>query len=129
MVQSLPERLPSHNYGEPPIWKTKTARPPKAFENNLAECPLIADTGGMDESTLLSRITYNPQIFNGKAIVRGRRLAVEHVIGMLASGHTFQDLHEDFPWLDREDIQACLIYAKRAVGNERFEPVLAEAEA
>ena len=38
----------------------------------------------MSENDLLNRITFNPDIFNGKPTVRGRRLAVEHVLGMLA---------------------------------------------
>lgn len=81
----------------------------------------------MNEAELLTRITYNPKIFGGKAIIRGRRLAVEHVLGMLGAGHSFESLLDDFPWLQREDIQACLIYAKRMVGNERTEPVLTDA--
>jgi uncharacterized protein (DUF433 family) len=40
----------------------------------------------MDEQALLKRITVNPQIFGGKPIIRERRLAVEHVLGMLAAG-------------------------------------------
>jgi len=40
----------------------------------------------MDEQILLKRITVNPKIFGGKPIIRGRRLAVEHVLGMLAAG-------------------------------------------
>lgn len=42
----------------------------------------------MDEGELLKRITLNPAIFGGKPIVRGHRLAVEHVLGMLADGDT-----------------------------------------
>ena len=68
-------------------------------------------------------------MFAGKAIIRGRRLAVEHVLGMLATGQTPESILADFPWLEREDIQASLLYAKRAVGNERIEPVLAVSEA
>lgn len=83
----------------------------------------------MNESKLLERITYNPKIFGGKAIIRGRRLAVEHVLGMLATGQTSESILADFPWLEREDIQACLLYAKRSVGNEQIEPVLAVSEA
>jgi uncharacterized protein (DUF433 family) len=81
----------------------------------------------MNEAELVARITYNPKILGGKAIIRGRRLAVEHVLGMLAAGHTQESVLEDFPWLERADIQACLLYASKMVGNERIEPVLAEA--
>ncbi len=63
----------------------------------------------MDAQKLLERITVNPKIFNGKPIIRGRRLAVEHILGMLAAGDTPEIILEGYPWLEREDIQACLI--------------------
>lgn len=77
----------------------------------------------MDEQALLERITINPSIFGGKPIVRGRRLAVEHVLGMLAAGDAPETILEGYPWLEAEDIRACLIYARRLVGNERIEPL------
>jgi uncharacterized protein (DUF433 family) len=77
----------------------------------------------MDEKELLERITYNPKIFGGKPIIRGRRLAVEHVLGMLASGDTVDTILQGYPWLEREDIQACLAYAHRVIGHERIEPL------
>ena len=76
----------------------------------------------MSEQQLLERITVNPRIFGGKPIIRGRRLAVEHVLGMLAAGDSPETLLEGYPWLEREDIQACLVYARRVVGHERIEP-------
>jgi uncharacterized protein (DUF433 family) len=83
----------------------------------------------MNETKLLERITVNPQIFGGKPIIRGRRLAVEHVLGMLAAGDDFDTILEGYPWLERADIQACLAYAHRHVGNERIEPLTIEAGA
>lgn len=80
----------------------------------------------MNEQILLERITFNPQIFGGKPIIRGRRLAVEHILGMLAAGDTIETLLEGYPWLEREDVQACLVYARRLVGHERVEPLLIE---
>ncbi|MEH2166940.1 MAG: DUF433 domain-containing protein [Nostoc sp.] len=74
----------------------------------------------MNEQHLLERITVNPKIFSGKPIIRGRRLAVEHILEMLAAGDTIETLLE--PWLEREDVQACLVYARRLVGDERVEP-------
>lgn len=76
----------------------------------------------MQEEDLLTRITYNPEIFGGKPIIRGRRLAVEHVLGMLAAGDTADSLLAGYPWLEREDIQACLLYARKIVAQERIEP-------
>lgn len=78
----------------------------------------------MDEATLLTRITVNPAIFGGKPIIRGRRLAVEHVLGMLAAGDSPDTILEGYPWLEKEDIQACLVYARRLVGHERVEPLV-----
>ena len=83
----------------------------------------------MDETKLLERVTVNPKIFGGKPIIRGRRLAVEHVLGMLAAGDTPETILSGYPWLEPEDIQACLIYARRLVGHERVEPLLVEAAA
>lgn len=76
----------------------------------------------MDENKLLERITVNPAIFGGKPIIRGKRLAVEHVLSMLASGDSAETVLAGYPWLQREDVQACLIYARRLVGHERVEP-------
>jgi uncharacterized protein (DUF433 family) len=73
---------------------------------------------------LLGRITVNPAIFGGKPIVRGRRLAVEHVLGMLAAGDTTDDLLAGYPWLEHDDVRACLAYAHRLVAHERVEPLL-----
>ena len=78
----------------------------------------------MDEQRLLERITVNPAIFGGKPIIRGRRLAVEHVLGMLAAGDTAETILEGYPWLEPADIQACLVYARRIVGSERYVPLL-----
>jgi uncharacterized protein (DUF433 family) len=83
-------------------------------------------TPNMDENPLLERITVDSGIFGGKPIVRGRRLAVEHVLGMLAAGDDFETLLEGYPFLEREDILACLAYARRVVGHERVEPFLSE---
>jgi len=77
----------------------------------------------MDEEKLLERITVNPKIFGGKPIIRGRRLAVEHILGMLAAGDTADTILEGYPWLELEDIQACFAYAHRVVGHERIEPL------
>jgi uncharacterized protein (DUF433 family) len=75
----------------------------------------------VDEKALLERITVNPAIFAGKPIIRGRRLAVEHVLGMLAAGDTPETILEGYPWLEPKDIQACLAYAHRLVAHERIE--------
>ena len=48
---------------------------------------------------------------------------------MLAAGDEFDTILEGYPWLERADIQACLVYARRHVGNERIEPLTIAAGA
>ncbi len=67
----------------------------------------------VDEQKLLTRITVNPEIFGGKPIIRGRRLAVEHVLSA-GCDDAADTILEGYPWLEPEDIQACLVYAERA---------------
>jgi uncharacterized protein (DUF433 family) len=78
----------------------------------------------MTEAELLGRITVNPKIFGGKPIIRGIRMAVEQVIGMLAAGDSPEAILDAYPYLEREDIQACLVFARRLVGRERVEPAI-----
>ena len=82
----------------------------------------------MDDKKILKRITVNPHIFGGKPIIRGRRLAVEHVLAMLAAGDSAETLLEGYPWLELEDIQACLHYARKVIGHERVEFLQAETQ-
>jgi uncharacterized protein (DUF433 family) len=81
------------------------------------------------EDKLLERISVDPDIFGGKPIIRGRRLAVEHVLGMLAAGDSIETILEGYPWLEREDILACLVYARRVIGHERIEHFVIEPAA
>jgi uncharacterized protein (DUF433 family) len=79
------------------------------------------------ERKLLERITVDRNIFGGKPIVAGRRLAVEHVLGMLVAGDSIETILEGYPWLERNDVLACIAYAHRLVEHERIEPLLMEA--
>jgi uncharacterized protein (DUF433 family) len=81
----------------------------------------------MGTEALLQRITADPSIFGGKPIIRGRRLAVEHVLGNLAASDQAKDILSAYPWLKPEDIRACLLYAQRVVAHERVEPLIAGA--
>ncbi len=70
-------------------------------------------------SALLDRITINPQIMLGKPTIRGTRLTVEHILKALVSGLTYEQLHDDFPFLEPADLQASLLYATQLVEQER----------
>ena len=72
----------------------------------------------MTEAEWLKRIEVNPQIFGGKPIIRGLCMAVEHILGMLAAGDTREKILHEYPFLEPEDIQACLLLAHRAMTGE-----------
>ncbi len=71
------------------------------------------------EEELLDRITVRSGIFGGKPIIRDMRIAVEHVLGMLASGDTPETILSEYEFLEAEDIQACLLYAHRSLAGEQ----------
>jgi len=70
---------------------------------------------------LLKRITANPQIYGGKPIIRDHRMAVEHVLQLMGAGSSVDEMLEHYPWMERDDIHACLLYAARVVGRERVD--------
>jgi uncharacterized protein (DUF433 family) len=61
---------------------------------------------------LIDRITINPEICHGKPCIRNMRWPVEVIIDMLGSGMSYEEILEDHPELDKEDILACLNFAK-----------------
>lgn len=68
------------------------------------------------------RIVLDPAILAGKPVVRGTRLSVEFVIGLLADGWGEADVLRAYPALTHEDIAACLGYARDILGSERVYP-------
>jgi uncharacterized protein (DUF433 family) len=69
------------------------------------------------------RIVVNPEILVGKPVVKGTRLAVEFVIGLLAQGWPEGEILRNYPGLTREDVQACLGYAGELLASENVYPV------
>lgn len=61
--------------------------------------------------THFERITFNPRVMGGQACIRGMRLPVSLVLNLLAHGKKPQDVIDEHPDLEREDIQQCLEYA------------------
>jgi len=76
-----------------------------------------------DREQLLSRITVNPRVLVGKPTIRGMRISVEQILDALAAGVPEQELLEDYPVLERDDIRAVLLYAREVVASERVYPV------
>jgi uncharacterized protein (DUF433 family) len=66
---------------------------------------------------LLDRITVNSQQCGGRPCVRGMRIRVTDVLGMLAEGVSEKEILQDYPYLEQEDIRACLLFASRATDH------------
>jgi uncharacterized protein (DUF433 family) len=64
-----------------------------------------------------NRISINPDVCNGRPVVRGTRIAVQTILEFLAAGDSVEDVLEEYPRLTRADVQACLDYASRLMGN------------
>ena len=74
---------------------------------------------------LLDRIVIDPDVLTGKPVVRGTRLAVEFIVGLLAEGWTHEAVLRSYPGLVEEDILACLAYAQKRLSAERVYPMSA----
>lgn len=60
-----------------------------------------------------ARITHDPEILGGKPCVRGMRISVGTILGLLSAGHSEERILEAYPYLEAEDIRAALAYAGR----------------
>ena len=77
----------------------------------------------MTQPELLRRITVNPTIFGGKPIIRGLRISVELILGLLAQGESWDAILDDYPDLVPEDIRACLAYAHAVIAKDSLDTV------
>jgi uncharacterized protein (DUF433 family) len=78
----------------------------------------------MEVDLIAGRIRSNPQTFSGKPTIRDTRVAVEHVLGMMADGASTTDILENYPFLDEDDVRACIVYAWQIVSHEQVEPLV-----
>jgi uncharacterized protein (DUF433 family) len=76
---------------------------------------------------LLERITINPRVMVGKPVIRGTRLTVEYILGLLAHGTTMEEILEEYPGLEKNDIYAGLLFASKTLQDASFVPIKAEA--
>jgi uncharacterized protein (DUF433 family) len=74
----------------------------------------------LSDDELIARITFRPEQCGGRPCIRGMRIRVADVLSLLAAGAPEAEILEDYPYLEREDIAACLLYAARRVDHPRF---------
>lgn len=77
----------------------------------------------MTSQNVLQRITMDPDICFGKPVIRGMRYPVEFILELLSSGMSPEEIIEDYPSLEKEDIVACLLFATNAVKFKSAQPV------
>lgn len=80
-----------------------------------------------EKERLLERITLNPKVMTGKPVIKGTRLTVQYILGLLAHGASFEEILQEYKGLTREDILACLLFAVEALDSSTFMPLTAEA--
>lgn len=72
---------------------------------------------------LLERVTARPDVFGGKPIIRDMRISVELVLSLLSQGATQDEVLDDYPELEPEDIRACIAYAHTVIAGDTLAPV------
>ena len=71
---------------------------------------------------MTERIIFDPTILAGKPVIRGTRLSVEFIIGLMADGWNEADILRNYPGLTHEDVAACLAYARNVLQSEKIYP-------
>lgn len=71
---------------------------------------------------MFDRISIDPSVCHGQACIKGTRIPVHQIVGMLANGDTFESLLNAYPTISREDIRACLEYAA-LLAEEQITPI------
>jgi uncharacterized protein (DUF433 family) len=66
---------------------------------------------GVQKMELISRITLDPKLMGGKPCIRGMRVTVGTLVGLMASGYSHEDILKSYPYLEKEDLLAALAYA------------------
>ena len=82
----------------------------------------------MDDVKLLQRIVLNPKLMVGKPVIRGTRLTVQYILGLLAHGATPEEILEEYEGLNRQDVLACILFAKEALDSTAFIPLTGEGD-
>lgn len=80
----------------------------------------------MNDQALLERITLDPKVLAGKPVIKGTRLSVEFILGLLAHGATTAEILDEYKGLTLEDIQACLLFAGESLSRTEFMPLVVE---
>jgi uncharacterized protein (DUF433 family) len=81
----------------------------------------------MNEQELLMRIVLDPKVMDGKPVIKGTRLTVEYILGLLAQGADPAEILEEYDGLTPEDLRACFLFATKSLSEMVFMPLVSEA--
>lgn len=77
----------------------------------------------MNKEKLLKRITVDTRVLVGKPVIKGTRLSVQYILGMLSNGATAEEIINEYKGLTKADIMACLFFASETLNNSTFLPL------
>ena len=86
---------------------------------NFPVCRLPLECRRIAHMNPLERITHDPEVMGGRPCIRGMRVTVGTVVGLLGAGHTAEEILKAYPYLEPDDLQAALTYA--ALRSEEVE--------
>jgi len=80
----------------------------------------------MTDAQLLERIIFNRKVMAGKPVIKGTRLTVDYILGLMAHGATATEILQEYKGLTAEDLHACLLFATKSLEDTAFLPLTAE---
>lgn len=80
----------------------------------------------MNDTELLERITLNHKVMAGKPVIKETRLTVSHVLNLLAHDQSTEEILQEYPGLNQDDVRACLLFGAKSLDSETFMPLAAE---
>ncbi len=78
----------------------------------------------MNDRELLKRISVNDEVMTGKPVIKGTRLTVEYILGLLAHGASEKEILDEYQQIEPEDIKACLLFANKSLSDSSFMPLV-----
>lgn len=80
----------------------------------------------MTDRELLGRIVLDSKVMTGKPVIRNTRLTVEFILNLLAHGATYEEILTEYQGISVDDLQACLLFATKSLGETEFMPLVPE---
>lgn len=77
----------------------------------------------MENADYINRITTNPAVMHGKPCIRNMRFSVAQMLELLAAGMTTEEVQNDYPYIEKEDVWACMQYASKVLNTKNITPL------